>query len=496
MEKLGSIATEVGQVDDSEEAKDQGRALPAPIPLTSCDEVHRDRGRGHDAGDSHAVGAGKVRRAAEAQDQQHAAGPERPVDARHVDLALDVLRRVDHLHAREQVEVDAGVGEREGARDERLRGDHGGGSSESDHGVDAPGGYQAEERVVVRDRLSRQKLGALPEVVEQQAGENEREPADADGLLAEVAHVRVEGFAACHAEHDRPQHHDALAEADLHHEVVAVVGVDGAQHLGVFDDLVDTQDGHHDEPDNHDTTEDGADLGSAFVLDREQTGQDGDGQRDDSRLESRRRDFETFDGAQDGDGRRDQTFSVEKACREHQRQADATDGFARHAVEECEQAEGSTFAEVVGAEDEHHVLETDHQGQCPEDQRTAAEHTGFVDDLTDSVLGEKDLLEGVEDAGSDVAVDHAAGGEAKQQEGLDPLVVVAMTMMMARRLLRFFLGRRGRFPYLFDALIGHVASNPFAQGYALPSNVLTGHGHFFQENSKTPKLAPRRLAIV
>lgn len=470
--------------------------MPAPIPLTSRDEEHRDRGRGHDARDRHAVGAGEIGGAAEAQDQQHAAGPERPVDARHVDLALDVLRRVDHLHAREQVEVDAGVRQREGARDECLGGDHGGGSGERDHGVDAPGRYQAEERVVVGDRLSRQELGALPEVVEQQAGEDEKQPADADGLLAEVTHVGVEGFSAGHAEHDSPQQHDALAEADLHHEVVAVVGVDGAEHLGVPHDLVDAQDGNHDEPDNHDTTEDGTDLGSAFVLDREQAGQDGDGQRDDNRLESRCGDFETFDGAQDGDGRRDQTFSVEKACREHQRQADATDGFARHAVEESQETEGSPFTEVVGTEDEDDVFQTHHQGECPEDQRAATEYAGFVDDLTAAVFGEKDLFEGVEDAGPDVAVDHAAGGEAKQQEGLDPLVVVAVTMMMARRLLRFFLGSRGRFPYLFDALIGHVASNPFAQGYALPSNVLTGHGHFFQENSKTPKLAPRRLAIV
>ena len=63
---------------------------------------------------------------------------------------------------------------------------------------------------------------------------------------------------------------------------------------------------------------------------------------------------------------------------------------------------------IVGAQHEQHVLERHHPEQRPEDQREDAQHALGVD--SHAVMPGEHLLEGVERAGADVAVDHAGGG--------------------------------------------------------------------------------------
>ena len=80
------------------------------------------------------------------------------------------------------------------------------------------------------------------------------------------------------------------------------------------------------EPDQHDRPEDRADAGRPAALEEEQDDQDDDRDRDDVRLEERRRDFEPFDGAEHRDRRRDHAVAVE------QRRAEDADGDQRAAL--------------------------------------------------------------------------------------------------------------------------------------------------------------------
>ena len=81
--------------------------------------------------------------------------------------------------------------------------------------------------------------------------------------------------------------------------------------------------------------------------------------------------------------------------------------------DQCGESEDATFSVVVGAHDEHQVLDRDHGDQRPQDQREDAEHVGVGD--REFVAGTfEGLTQRVERAGADVAVDDAerAEGEA------------------------------------------------------------------------------------
>src|SRR5438552_369266 len=70
--------------------------------------------------------------------------------------------------------------------------------------ITTPVGHHEIERV--RDRVGvGEHEGGLTEVVEEERGKHEREPADADRLLAEVAHVGVERLAPGEREEDRTE---------------------------------------------------------------------------------------------------------------------------------------------------------------------------------------------------------------------------------------------------------------------------------------------------
>ncbi len=58
------------------------------------------------------------------------------------------------------------------------------------------------------------KNGALPEVVEEQAGHHQPEPRDANRSGAEVAHVRVERFPTGDDEKDGAEHDEPVIAID------------------------------------------------------------------------------------------------------------------------------------------------------------------------------------------------------------------------------------------------------------------------------------------
>ena len=79
-----------------------------------------------------------------------------------------------------------------------------------DHRIDEERRDEREERVLRRLRVL-DEARRLPEVVEQQGGHDEREPGEADGVAAEVAHVGIERLAAGDDEDDAAEDEERLA---------------------------------------------------------------------------------------------------------------------------------------------------------------------------------------------------------------------------------------------------------------------------------------------
>ena len=102
------------------------------------------------------------------QHQQQHADQQQRVDARDVDLPVLRRRGVADLEARQQAELDRLLGERIGAGDHRLAGDHGRGGREHDHRQQQRLRNQLVERILDRLRM-REHQRALPEIVDASA---------------------------------------------------------------------------------------------------------------------------------------------------------------------------------------------------------------------------------------------------------------------------------------------------------------------------------------
>ena len=93
--------------------------------------------------------------------------------------------------------------------------------------------------------------------------------------------------------------------------------------------------------------------------------------------------------------------------------------MAEGALGQGHEREGAALAVVVGPQDEDHVLERHDDDQRPQDQGDHAEHhlarEGGVARMPG--CGGEALLEGIERAGADVAVDDADGAEGQGPEG-------------------------------------------------------------------------------
>ena len=165
-------------------------------------------------------------------------------------------------------------------------------------------------------------------------------------------------------------------------------------------------------PDQHYRPEDVADERRSLALNQEQANQDRDADRNDDRRELGCVELEAFHGAEHRDGRRDDAVAIE------QRGSDQPDDQQRGApapgrrtpdIEKRQQRDDAALAAVVGAHDQDGVFERDDHDQRPEDHRHDA-HDGFGRDRSGGICG---LLEPIERAGADVAVDDAERRESR-----------------------------------------------------------------------------------
>ena len=93
----------------------------------------------------------------------------------------------------------------EGAGDHRLAGDDGGEGGQHHQRQPQPVRAEQKERIVAARRVAEHQR-ALAEIVQHQGRQDEEDPAPADRLGAEMAHIGVERLGAGDRQHHRAQH--------------------------------------------------------------------------------------------------------------------------------------------------------------------------------------------------------------------------------------------------------------------------------------------------
>ena len=203
----------------------------------------------------------ELRHKEEHTDQEHA------VDARNVDLAGLGLGGALDVQPRQEAKLHGLVGEREGAGDDRLTGDHRGGGGEPDHGKQRP--LRVEQVKWVFDRFRRgQQQRTLAEIIERESRESHAEPRGLDRAFAEMAEIGVERLATGHGEEDgakRCKPNPSMIGQEHH----AMGRIEGGEHAGVLGDMRKPADGKGDEPDERDRSEEGGDSRRSVRLHRE-----------------------------------------------------------------------------------------------------------------------------------------------------------------------------------------------------------------------------------
>ena len=324
MDDLGHVRREVGELDTTEDDADRDDPPSRPVPARGGQDQEQRRGQQQRAGDGQPVGSRQLAGRAEREHQREDAAEEQPVHRRHVDLPALARRRVPHGEVRQEAEAYRLARHRERAGDDGLRRDHRGQRGQHDHRDTRPTRREQVERIADRRRLVQHER-TLAEVVDDQRGEDEGEPADPDRPASEVAHVRIQRLGAGDGQHDRA-HRDESGVGMIGEEGADVGGRQAAQHLGVLRDARQPGQYEHDEPDDHDRPEQPADLVRAPPLRREEHGKDDRTDRQHDIVRRRRGHLDALDRGQYRDGRRDQAVAVEQRGAddaEHHRDGDA-----------------------------------------------------------------------------------------------------------------------------------------------------------------------------
>ena len=169
-------------------------------------------------------------------------------------------------------------------------------------------------------------------------------------------------------------------------------------------------------PEHHDRAKKAPDAGSAAPLHKEQSEQDHQGERNHVLLEGGRDYFHALHRRQHGNRRRDDAITIKQTGakntdqQQHLAQAwlvlDRLRGQRQHGHQ-------SAFAVVVGAQHQGDVLDRDNDRQGPEENRQNAEHIGVG---KWHVAGAEYLLDRIQYAGADVAINNADGAQSECSE--------------------------------------------------------------------------------
>ena len=319
---------------------------------------------------------------------------------------------MQNLQARQIAQLNHLFGDTEGPRDQGLR------SNDRGHGGQA---YQWDQCPLRRHHIKRifngrriaQEQGALTKIIQGECWHDHREPSDANGLFAEVAHVCVQSFAPRDAQNHSAQNDEGSARV-LPHEHHGVMRTDRPQNFGLRGNVVKAQNSNGREPDQRDGTKKLANASRASFLDGKQTKQNDQGERDDGFFEGRRDHLQTFNGRQNRDGRCDDTVAIEQTGPKnaHHEQHFAQTGLVFDRLRSQRQHGHQTaLTVVVGTQHQGDVLDRHNGREGPEkDGEDAVNVFGGERHMT----GAKDLLHGIQNTGTNVAVHHTNGAQSQR----------------------------------------------------------------------------------
>ena len=219
---------------------------------------------------------------------------------------------------------------------------------------------------------------ALPEVVEHQRREHERDPGHRDRPAPEVAEIGVKRLRPSHSQEDGAEHHEGH-RAMLAQEARRLQRVEGREHAGFAQDLRHAQAREGHEPDRGERPEGARDTGGAALLHGEEPDQDGHRQRHHVGRDAGPDELRPLHRREDRDrGRHDCVAAKQRRPRDAERQdrdRAAPDAQPHEGIE----GEHPALAPVVGAQQEQHVLDHDDRDQRPDQQRQEAQHLAGVD---------------------------------------------------------------------------------------------------------------------
>ena len=179
------------------------------------------------------------------------------------------------------------------------------------------------------------------------------------------------------------------------------------------------------EPQNHNRAEHLADDRGAMPLHEKKPDQDQAGQWNDVSGRGIGSHIEPFNGRKHGNGRSNDPVTVQEGGArgtQHSEHCPSFPIFFQRSLQAGKERKDTAFAFVVGLHDENNILQTNHKHQRPEDQRKDAENIDWRG--RDAMAAGKALLDGVQRAGADIAINNPQGGQSKMRDGCIGLVAL------------------------------------------------------------------------
>ena len=284
--------------------------------------------------------------------------------------------RVDDLEAGQEPQLHGLLRQRESARDDGLAcddGRHGG----EDHQRRLEHVRRHHEERIFRGFGMRQHHGALAEIVQCEARQDQPGPRHGNRFAPEVAHIGIERLGACHREEHRAKDDEAqhLMRQQEHHGVVRAERVEDCK--TVLHDVIDAKRAERDEPYETDGPEKTTDNRGAFFLNQEETDQQRQGDRKDEGFDATFQfgnDCKAFDCRENRYGRGQECIAEKHAGAADRDQEEEGRAPSDRALDQGHERERAAFSAVVEPGQHQHVFHRDHDDQRPDHQRDDAEY--------------------------------------------------------------------------------------------------------------------------
>ncbi|MCY1171710.1 hypothetical protein D9M73_118310 [compost metagenome] len=334
-------------------------------------------------------------------------------------------RGLADAQTRQQAKLDRLLRQRIGTGDHRLAGNDGCQHRENDQPGPHALGCHDEEPVLVHERFARRRrrfkrvqgISPLAQIIEDEAREGEEEPADADRLDSEMAHVGGQRLRPGYRQEHRPEHEQArdAVRGEQHRPVMRREHAQDRRFIG---DMPQAEPANRQKPHDADRPEQRRNARRAAALDEEQRDEDDDRHAEDRRViensGKRRNGLQPLHRRQHRQSGRDDRIAVEERGprrAQHQRNERAA---PQRTPRQRGQRQHAAFALIVGAHQEDDIFDRDDQDQRPDCEAQHAQNLAGVDPVARSLA--QRFAKGIKRAGADIAEHHADRADRQGQQ--------------------------------------------------------------------------------